>query len=351
MIRGVLRLAHALFQPADAHKLSGSQPTGGRGMSRRLLIAAGIVALTAAGGAYFAYDTFFRAAPPPPPVEHPDTGATLSTQQQFDKLAETDPVKMLDQCLTRYQREVKGGLRCTLQMQERVRGEPKPPAQPTVEVLDLCVHGDVPDPESKQTAIEVLMKWQSGAKVVAGSEVRGTLFSERPAADHPGKILPWRPKALLMKLGPVMPYNGKEAQGQSRYCIRDAGLYRSMLRTHKAWEARQAAGELKFEYLGKRTPEQIGRECHVIKRVCPRVELDSFEIGGTASTDPKVVAAEGHTEVTVFIDVERWLQVGTELYRTEPDGTRVPVGAYYFRDVQLNADLPPDTFTTAGLKK
>ena len=320
-------------------------------MSRRLLVISGVFALVAAGCAYLAYDTFVRTAPPPQKVEHPDTGATLSTQQQFDKLAETDPVKMLDQCLTRYQREAKGGLRCTLQMQERVKGEPKPPAQPTVEVIDLYVHGDVPGPESKQTAIEVLMKWKSGAKKVLGAEIRATLFSEKSDAEHQGKILPWRPDASFVKLGPVMPYNGKEAQGQSRYCIRDAGLYRTMLRTHEAWKARQAAGELKFEYLGKQTPEHIGRECHVVKRVCTRVELDAFEIGGTASTDPKVVAAEGHTEVTVFIDVERWLQVGTELYRTEPDGTRVLVGAYYFRDVQLNADLPPDTFTVAGLKK
>ena len=69
------------------------------------------------------------------------------------------------------------------------------------------------------------------------------------------------------------------------------------------------------------------------------------------ATDPKVVANEGFTEVTIFVDAERWVQVGTELYRTEPDGTRVLVGAYAFRDVQLNPDFPPDTFTPAGMKK
>jgi hypothetical protein len=124
-----------------------------------------------------------------------------------------------------------------------------------------------------------------------------------------------------------------------------------MLRTHEAWKARQEAGEFKFEYLGKKFFDKVGRECHVIKRICARVEIDSFELGGTASTDPKVVAVEGFTEVTLYIDAERWLQLGSELYRTEPDGTRVLVGAYYFRDVELNPTIPPDTFTTAGLKK
>ena len=62
-------------------------------------------------------------------------------------------------------------------------------------------------------------------------------------------------------------------------------------------------------------------------------------------------SAEGFTEVTIFIDIERWLQVGTELYRTEPDGTRVLVGAYYVRDVQLNPNFPPDAFTAETLKK
>jgi hypothetical protein len=124
-----------------------------------------------------------------------------------------------------------------------------------------------------------------------------------------------------------------------------------MLRTYEAWKNRETAGELQCEYLGKRTPEHIGRECHVVKRICPRVEIDAFEIGGTASTEPKMIAAEGFTEVTIYIDAERWLQVGTELYRAEPDGTRVLVGAYYFRDVQLNPSFPPEAFTAEGLKK
>ena len=43
----------------------------------------------------------FRGTPPPQVPDFKDTGATLSSQQQFDKLAETDPVKLLAECLTR----------------------------------------------------------------------------------------------------------------------------------------------------------------------------------------------------------------------------------------------------------
>ena len=312
---------------------------------RRIVIAAVVLALLGGGG-YALWTTFTKGEPPPPIPIHKDKGEALSTQQQFAKLAETDPVKMLDECLTRYQREVKGGMHATLQKQERVQGKPKHPEMPEVEVIDLWVRGDVPDTENK-TAIEVLMKWKSGAKSFLGSEIRGTLFSEKPKAEggYDGKVVTWRPTATFSKLSFPTPPNSDLAKGQSRYCIRDAGLYRAMLRTHEAWKKRQQAGELKLEFLGKQTPASLGRECYAIKRICNGVEVDSFELGGTATGDP---ATEGFTEVTIYVDVERWIQIGSELYRTEPDGTRVLVGAYYFRDVQLNPGFPPDTFTAAG---
>jgi hypothetical protein len=323
----------------------------------RYLVALRLPALFAAlltGIGVSVYAMYFHGEPPPVAPEFTDDGKKLSSQEEFDKLARENPVKMLGAALTRRQREVRGGSHFTLVKQERVKGEPKPPAMPVTEEIDVWVHGDVPDPETKKTSIEVLMKWKSGAKRFWGAEITGSLFSERPKAEGglDGKVCTWRPKARFSALSVPLDPNIPMAQDQSRYCIRDAGLYRSMLRTHEAWAAHQAAGDFKFEYLGKKKIEQVGgRECHVIKRICPRVEIDSFELGGKASTDPKALAAEGFTEVTLFVDAERWLQLGSELYRTETDGTRVLIGAYYFRDVQLNPTIPPDTFTTAGLKK
>lgn len=324
---------------------------------RRLLIAFAALALVAGAG-FVGYDQFFRGTPPPDVKPFDDNPSKpLAEGEQFEKLAREDAVAMLAQCLSRYTREVKTGYHCVLEKQERVKGRPKHPEMPPVEVIDVWVRGDVPDPSTKKAATEVQMKWKAGAKkpLGFGAEIRGTLFSERPKSEGglDGKVVSWRPEASRIAGGPLsapLDPNNKLAQEQSRYCIRDAGLYRSMLRTYEAWKARQESGELKTEFLGKKTLPQLGRECYAVRRHCPRVEIDSFEIGGAASTDPHVVAAEGFTEVTIYVDAERWLQVGTELYRTEPDGTRVLVGSYYMRDMELNATPPPNTFTAEGLK-
>jgi hypothetical protein len=320
----------------------------------RYLIGGGLVLALLGGIGFAVYSKYLHGDPAPEVRDFTDKGETLSTQDEFDKLARENPVQMLAACLTRYHRAVRDGAHFTVEKQECVEGKPKYPAVPPVEVIDTWVRGDVPDPQTHKTAIEVVMKWKSGAKKFLGAEITGTLFSEKPKAEggYDGKVITWRPTALFRALSDPVPANTELAKGQSRYCIRDAGLYRTLLRTHEAWKARQDAGEFKFDYLGKKPIERAGgRECHVIKRICPRVEIDSFELGGTASNDPKVVAVEGFTEVTLYIDAERWLQLGSELYRTEPDGTRVLVGAYFFRDVDLHPRFPPDTFTAAGLKK
>src|SRR5207302_406936 len=127
-------------------------------------------------------------------------------------------------------------------------------------------------------------------------------------------------------------------------------------RTYDVWKARRAAGELRTEYLGTRVVEQAGKlpdgrpvVCHVIRRTCRGPELDAFEVGGHPSTDPKDIDRDGFTEVTVMIDVERWLQVGTVIKRTDVTPERL-IGEYYFRDVELNPAFPDDTFTVEGMK-
>ena len=60
--------------------------------------------------------------------------------------------------------------------------------------------------------------------------------------------------------------------------------------------------------------------CHVIRRTCVGLEVDPFELGGEADLSESNVAKSGHTSVTVMIDAERWLQVGSKLERTGSDG-------------------------------
>jgi len=318
-------------------------------MRRRIV---GIIALIAlAGLALGVYGRFVREPPPPP--EGPrftDDQKPLPPADEFEQLAKTDPVAMLAKCLARYEREVKGGVTATLLKQERVGGEPKPDKDPPEEVISLFVRGDVPDPATGKPAVEVLMKWQSGARTFLGSEIKGTLYSERPGAEGTGgKVVTWRPKATFKTN--AISINDPLARGQSRYCIRDAGLYRGMLRTYDAWKQRKEAGTLHAEYLGKRFVEKAGRECYIVRRTCPSPEVDAFELGGEPDLSPKNVAEAGFTQVTVMIDAERWLQVGSELHRVGPDGRAVLIGSYYFRDVNTNPTFAPDTFDREGLLK
>lgn len=272
--------------------------------------------------------------------QHPTGDLPPPPADRFAELAATDPVAMLDAGLSKYQREVKG-FSAVLVKRERVGGKLHPP-----EKVRLAVWGDVPGPDGK-TAAHVRMIWDEGAKGdgmgFLEKKVKGTLYVE-PAAR--AQMTVHRPGALL-----ELPVGIKDAKARasSRYCITDAGLYRGMLRTYAAWKARKEAGELDTAYLGKRPVAEVGgRECYVVKRTCKTAEVDSFALDEKAPTDAKVLAQDGFTEVTVMIDAERWVQVGTVIRRADGE----LVGEYYFRDVELRTEpFPPDTFTAEALRK
>lgn len=294
------------------------------------------------------YDRFLDTPPPPPNVEEfvDDVKTALPAADEFEQLAKSDPVAMYQKCLAKYQRDAKG-FTATLVKKERVEGEPKPPKEPQEEIIRLAVRGDTPDPATGKHCIEVSMTWESGAKKVLGSEIRATLYSEKPGTEGTnGNLMSFRPDALFKSVNAVHPTDPM-AKSQSRYCIRDAGMYRGMLRTYDAWKHRKEAGTLKTEYVGKKAiPEVDGRVCHVIDRICASPEADAFELGGAQVTDPTVLARDGFTRVRVMIDAETWMQVGSEL--TRPDGQLL--AAYYFRNPNTNPTFPADTFTLAGLK-
>ena len=62
----------------------------------------------------------------PPTPEFKDAGERLPTQEEFEAIVRTDPVKMLEVCLTRYQREVKGGI--TAMLEQARTGQRRPEA-------------------------------------------------------------------------------------------------------------------------------------------------------------------------------------------------------------------------------
>lgn len=312
-------------------------------------IAVVVLALAAVGAAGYGLYSYLQ--PPPPPLavvpDFVDDGQQLPAADEFEELAKADPVAMFAKCLARYQREVKGGFRCTLEKTEWVGG-----AAHATELIQLAAR----DEFTHGTEPSVRMIWDSGVpKDPFGFEIRATLLvpMTREKTEN-GKtvtvtdyeITTFRPKAPRKTL--AVEVNGSRAKVHSRYCMRDGGLYRGLQRTYLAWKERAEKKELHVQYLGKRVEPKVGgRMCYAIQRTSPKPELDPFEVGGTAETDPEVVERDGFDEVTVLIDAERWMQVGTIIRRRD---TGKLIGEYYFRNIELNPTFAADTFTVDGMK-
>jgi hypothetical protein len=306
-------------------------------MARRLMWLAVVLAVLGGGG-YGLYEWLWT-TPQPPPAREPtfdDDTDPLPTPEQFGELARTRPVTMLKQCLKRYTREVKG-FTATLEKQERVHGKLH-----DVEVIRVAVQGDVPESPGARPNVKVQMIWEQGEqKDSLGNLLRGTLYVE---GRNKNQILTYRPDALMKEWS--IGAKESNARSASRYCIRVTGLYQVTLRTHAAWDRIQKAGQLEFKYDGLRPIEKLnGRPCYVIKRFCPHPEADAFALDEEPPADPKVLERDGFTEVTIFVDAERWVQAGTELRR----GADL-IGAYYYRDLELNPTFPEGTFTAAALR-
>ncbi len=339
------QLGRALFAPATGDTLTLSQPPprGGRRMARRvkvrrviLIVFSGLALAIAGLGLY----SLIWDSPQPPVVDEPVAPVQAAKPvgtNEFTQLAETDPVGMFRACLSSYAEKAKG-FTAVLEKQERVAG-----TLHKREIIRITVWGEVSEPNGVPPAIHVRMIWEKGfRKDTFGSTVHGSLY---PAGEHANQITVYRPDAWIKEW--AIDSKGSLARNASRFCIRDSGIYRGMLRTYDAWNKRHEAGELKTEYLGIKRIEQTGnRECHVIRRICRQPEADRFSLDEEASTDPKVIARDGFSEVTVMIDVEKRLHLGTILRQANGE----LIGEYYFRDVQLLVtEPPPETFTVAGL--
>lgn len=288
-----------------------------------LLVVVGVCLTAAPAPAPFAAGTVVAA----PIVLDPPLSVGPVTNADFARLAETDPVGMLAAAIRRYRADVRG-YTAELHKQERVGGRLHPP-----EVIRLAV---------RESPYSVRMVWQSGARKVLGFTVEGVLFV---AGQNHGKIKVWRPDALFLKHADV-PTSDGTARSTSRYPITEAGVGQAVERTYRAWSAAADAEQLKWEYLGTRPVTEVGgRVCHVLRRTCPTPELDPFLVGEPAP-DPASRPSEAFSTVTVMLDAETWLQVGSELRRADGE----LVGSYFFRDVTINPPFTAESFTTGALR-
>ncbi len=234
-----------------------------------------------------------------PPVDAQDLPDTATMQ----RLALTDAVAFLDACLKHQLRHIHG-YSGVLRKTERIRGKLQPP-----EVIDFWF---------SESPYRVLMKWREGS--------RGAKASLYVDGANQNRI------AILTRLNVVLDLDpeGRLVQDGGRYTIREFSMRQATERTLRAWRAAQEKGILYVEYLGRNAiAECHGRDGYVLRRTCEPPE------------------EEGVVTVTVVIDAVNWLQIGSELI----DGNGQRIGSYYFTDLQINPEYPPDQFDRSALRR
>jgi hypothetical protein len=241
-------------------------------------------------------------------AEVADDGANLPDDARMEKLAKTDPVAFLENCIKRCDREVKG-YQTTLVKQERLGGK----LQPT-EVIDVLFRED---------PFSVLFTWKEGTRLAWR-----TLYVKGKYNDQ----LVVKPAGLGALIGLVeRDPNGTDAKNSGRYPLTEFGIKIGLQRTISAWKAAAKEGALHVEYLGERKIKETGdRPCWVLKR--------------TGYKNPE---EDGITEYATYIDKETWLQVGSVL----KGASNELIGEYIFRDIKLNPTFKDDTFTREAVAK
>src|SRR5262249_36101594 len=195
-----------------------------------------------------------------------------------------------------------------MQKQERIGGKLQ-----RTEVIDVAFR-DKPH--------SVLLRWVEGARLAAAS-----LYIE---GENDGKMLV-RPAGLVLGgLTGERDPGGEQAKQSGRYSMREFGLKKGTERILKTWKAARDKDELHVEYLGERKVKEAGdRTCYALRRDrYARPEND------------------GVLEVTVYVDKETLLQVGSTVKGEEGK----LLGDNFFRDIHLNPEFKPDQFTREALK-
>jgi hypothetical protein len=251
-----------------------------------------------------------------------DDGKALPDTAGMEKLlGRKDPiafVDVLENCLRRYQREVKG-YSCTFLKQERI-GKKLHPSE-TIAVT------------FRQDPHSVLFRWKEGARLAdAALYVEG----ENKKNDKDGKeksFMLAHPAGIAGRLVKFVDRDPDdvEAKQSGRYSLPDFGIEKATQRTLSTWKAAQNKGELHVEFLGETKLKEAGdRLCYKLRR--------------TKYAEPE---EEGVTELTIYIDKETWLQVGSVLKGNNDQY----IAQYYFRDIKLNPEFTAETFKKEGLTK
>jgi Protein of unknown function (DUF1571) len=227
-------------------------------------------------------------------------------QQAIEDLIHQQPTTFLRMCLDRYDAEAHG-YSCTLEKRERVKGVLRP--------------REIVTAHFREQPFSVFMSWKQGA-----DKAQRVLFVR---GENHDKMLA-RPAGFLSVVGVVArDVDSPDVRASGRYLITQFGIKLGTVRTLDAMLAVQKRGGLHVTYEGVfRVPEVGDRLCYKLVRT-PFDRLDE----------------EGLNELTVYIDIENWLQVGSIL----KDASGKLIAEYFFRDLKLNPTFKANQFTRGAL--
>jgi hypothetical protein len=218
-----------------------------------------------------------------------------------------DPITFLENCLHHYDKTVKG-YSLLMYKQERIGGRLQSSERIKVRF--------------KEHPFSVYFEWLEGARLAERAlYVKGE-------NDDKALARPAKPLYRLIR-GNVVRFDvdGPEARRSGRYTLNEFGLKKGTERTLAAWKKARRKKTLHVKYLGTHKVKELNdRRCY------------KFQAQYDEPSD------DGLSELTVYIDEEHLLQVGSIL-KTENQ----LVATYFFRDIKLNPKFKKDQFQPAAL--
>jgi Protein of unknown function (DUF1571) len=234
-----------------------------------------------------------------------DSATCLPDNAKMEQLARTNPIAFLENCILRCDRDVQG-YHAELHKHERVGNDLHAP-----EVIDI---------DFREHPFSFRMIWKQGMTRASRS-----LYVE---GEYGNKVV-IRPEGLAGALGSIsLDPNGALVKSSSRYPPEEFGMKIGTEKTLAAWKNARKHGDLKVEFIGTERVERAGnRECWVLER-----------------TNYVRREEDGITRSRFYFDTQTWLQVGSVLWRDDQ-----LLGSFFFRDVKINPEFPPETFTRKGI--
>jgi len=231
----------------------------------------------------------------------------LLTAEAPEPLPTADVVTFLQQCVQRYDQQKIQGYSVIFHKQEWIGDK----LQPSEDIQRY--YRERPD--------SLFMQRHRGQRKADSS-----LYVE---GENGGKMLA-KPAGLAAVFVKVVErdVDGDDARQSGRYTMKEFGLKGAIQKTYRDWKAAKEKGKLRVEYLGVRKVREAGdRLCYTLRRICAEPEEDQV------------------TDVTIYIDKETWLQIGSVL----KDEKGRLIGEYMFRDLHVNPEFKPDQFKRSAL--